>query len=109
MKCHKTARSLRHASLSTVTVTGLDGSPGTRVETVAAVWRHRPRSTLALRQPDDDCEQDAAPTYKRRFGFHPLGVWCDDTGEALAAMLRPGNAEANNAAAEFPHFRGHLD
>jgi hypothetical protein len=42
-------------------------------------------------------KQDAAPTYKRGFGFHPLGVWCDETGEALAAMLRPGNAGANHA------------
>jgi hypothetical protein len=43
-------------------------------------------------------KQDAAPTYKRGFGFHPLGVWCDETGEALASMLRPGNAGANTAA-----------
>ena len=43
-------------------------------------------------------KQDAAPTYKRGFGFHPLGVWCDETNEALAAMLRPGNAGANTAA-----------
>lgn len=43
-------------------------------------------------------KQDAVPTYKRGFGFHPLGVWCDETNEPLAAMLRPGNAGANNAA-----------
>jgi hypothetical protein len=43
-------------------------------------------------------KQDAAPTYKRGFGFHPLGVWCDETTEALAVMLRPGNAGANSAA-----------
>ena len=43
-------------------------------------------------------KQDATPTYKRGFGFHPLGVWCDETGEALAAMLRPGNAGADTAA-----------
>ncbi len=42
-------------------------------------------------------KQDAAPTYKRGFGFHPLGVWCDETTEALAGMLRPGNAGANTA------------
>ena len=41
-------------------------------------------------------KQDAAPTYKRGFGFHPFGVWCDETNELLAAMLRPGNAGANN-------------
>lgn len=43
-------------------------------------------------------KQDAKPTYKRGFGFHPLGVWCDETTEVLAAMLRPGNAGANAAA-----------
>lgn len=43
-------------------------------------------------------KQDAAPTYKRGFGFHPLGVWLDETAEPLAAILRPGNAGANDAA-----------
>ncbi|MGH9189864.1 MAG: IS1380 family transposase [Acidimicrobiales bacterium] len=43
-------------------------------------------------------KQDATPNYKKGFGFHPLGVWCDETNEALAAMLRPGNAGANTAA-----------
>ena len=45
-------------------------------------------------------KQGAAPTYKQGFGFHPLGVWLDrgdGTGEALAAILRPGNAGANTA------------
>jgi len=42
-------------------------------------------------------KQDAAPTYKKGFGFHPLGVWCDTTAEPLAAMLRPGNAGSNDA------------
>jgi len=42
-------------------------------------------------------KQDAAPTYKRGYGFHPLGAWCDTTGEPLAAMLRPGNAGSNDA------------
>ena len=41
-------------------------------------------------------KQDAAPDYKRGFGFHPLGMWCDTTGEPLAAMLRPGNAGSND-------------
>jgi hypothetical protein len=41
-------------------------------------------------------KQDAAATYKRGFGFHPFGVWCDETNELLAAMLRPGNAGANS-------------
>jgi hypothetical protein len=42
-------------------------------------------------------KQDAGSTYKRGFGFHPLGGWCDTTSEPLGAMLRPGNAGANDA------------
>jgi hypothetical protein len=42
-------------------------------------------------------KQDAAATYKKGFGFFPLGVWCDTTSEPLAAMLRPGNAGSNDA------------
>ena len=39
----------------------------------------------------------AAPTYKQGFGFHPLLVHLDETREALAGRLRPGNAGANTA------------
>jgi hypothetical protein len=42
-------------------------------------------------------KQDARPTYKKGYGFSPIGAWCDTTGEPLAAMLRPGNAGANDA------------
>jgi hypothetical protein len=43
-------------------------------------------------------KESAAPTFKGGFGYHPLLVWCDNTTECLAAMLRPGNAGANTAA-----------
>lgn len=43
-------------------------------------------------------KENAAATFKRTFGFHPLGVWCDNTFELLALQLRPGNAGANTAA-----------
>lgn len=43
-------------------------------------------------------KEEAAPNYKHGFGFHPLGAWLDNTGEALAAILRPGNAGANTAS-----------
>ena len=42
-------------------------------------------------------KQDATPTFKKGCGFFPLGVWCDTTGEPLAAMLRLGRAGANDA------------
>ena len=43
-------------------------------------------------------KEGAAPNRKHGFGFHPLGCWLDEPGEALAMMLRPGNAGANTAA-----------
>jgi len=41
-------------------------------------------------------KQDAASN-NRGYGFHPLGAWCDTTSEPVGAMLRPGNAGANDA------------
>ncbi len=43
-------------------------------------------------------KESARPTFKGGFGFHPIGVWCDNTTELLAIELRPGNAGANTAA-----------
>ena len=43
-------------------------------------------------------KQGAAPTYKRGFGHHPLLAFLDATGEALAGILRPGNAGSNTAS-----------
>ena len=43
----------------------------------------------------------AAGNYKHGYGFHPLGCWRDETGEPLAAILRPGNAGSNTAADHF--------
>jgi len=39
----------------------------------------------------------AAGTFKGGYGFHPMLAYADETGEALAGQLRPGNAGANNA------------
>ena len=33
-------------------------------------------------------KEQASPTLKRTFGFHPLGVWCDNTAKFLTAKLR---------------------
>ena len=43
-------------------------------------------------------KEQAAATYKGGFGFHPLLCFLDNTGEALAGLLRAGNAGANTAA-----------
>ena len=43
-------------------------------------------------------KEGAAGNYKGGFGFHPLLCCEATTGEALAGILRPGNAGANTAA-----------
>ena len=47
-------------------------------------------------------KQQAAPTWKKSYGFHPLMVFADHgsegSGEPLAFVLRPGNAGSNTAA-----------
>jgi hypothetical protein len=43
-------------------------------------------------------KQLAAGTYKGSWGHHPLMAWCDNTGESLALLLRPGNAGSNTTA-----------
>jgi Transposase DDE domain group 1 len=48
-----------------------------------------------------ECDTDkegAAAHRKGGFGFHPLHCFLDETGEHLAAILRPGNAGSNTAA-----------
>jgi len=37
-------------------------------------------------------KEGAAPTWKKGYGFHPLGAWAANTRECLAMLLRPGNA-----------------
>ncbi|MFJ6651098.1 transposase [Streptomyces sp. NPDC091290] len=61
--------------------------------------RHRSRRRPRNRHFD---EEDAAATWKKTYGHHPLTAFLDHgpggTGEPLAALLRPGNAGSNTAA-----------
>ena len=47
-------------------------------------------------------KEQASPTWKKTFGFHPMTAWADHgadgNGEPLALVLRPGNAGSNTAA-----------
>jgi hypothetical protein len=40
-------------------------------------------------------KQGAAATFKKGYGFHPLGAWCANTAECLDMLLRPGSAGSN--------------
>jgi hypothetical protein len=83
---------------------GLERLRIARAEARARVWRRggRPRravidldATLVIAHSDKD---GAAGNWKGGFGFHPMLAYLDGTEEALAGMLRPGNAGANTAA-----------
>jgi Transposase DDE domain group 1 len=49
-------------------------------------------ATLVTARSD---KEGAAATWKKGYGFHPLGAWCRNTRECLAMLLRPGNAGSN--------------
>ncbi len=85
-----------------------------RAEARAVAWRHRspvPADGLVPVDIDGSIvvahseKESAAATFKRTFGFHPLLAFVDHRpdgegggGEPLAAVLRPGSANANTAA-----------
>lgn len=62
------------------------------------LWLHFD-ATLLTAHSD---KENAAPTWKKGYGFHPLLCYLDredvSSGEALAGLLRPGNAGSNTAA-----------
>jgi hypothetical protein len=77
---------------------GLDAAVAAARETVWAAAGGFESLTIDFDATLVDAHSDkegAAATYKRGFGFHPLGCWLDETGELLAGMLRPGNAGSN--------------
>ena len=49
--------------------------------------------------PTRSNKQDAAPTYKRTFGHHPLLAMIVETDEVLTGLMRAGNAGSNTAEA----------
>ena len=79
----------------------------------ARAGAHAPNHAISAKQPlivDVDAtlvtahseKEQAAATYKRGFGFHPLCAFVDHgqsgTGEPVALLLRAGNAGSNTAA-----------
>lgn len=54
-------------------------------------------------------KEQARATFKGGFGFHPIGVWCDNTTELLAVTLRPGNAGSNHAGDHIDVLRRAVD
>ncbi len=96
-----------HRVLKSVDEQLLDGVRAARAAARSRVWEAGVRpDTITL---DIDAtlvtahseKEAAAGTYKHGYGFHPLCCYLDETGEALAAILRPGNAGSNTAEDHF--------
>jgi hypothetical protein len=86
-------RAARAAARSAAWTAGAAPTPGE--------WLHIDiDATLVIDHSDG--KQDAAPTWKKTFGHHPLLAFLDRPeiagGEALAGLMRAGNAGSNTAA-----------
>lgn len=51
----------------------------------------------------------AAGNFKGGFGFAPMMAYCDESSEALAGMLRPGNAGTHSASDQIAAAESALD
>jgi len=98
-------------SLATDAFEALAAIRTARAQARARVWEHAPvtgpdgwvvidlDATLVEAHSE---KEGAQPTFKRGFGFSPLLAFVDHgrgaTGECVGGLLRPGKANANNAA-----------
>jgi hypothetical protein len=82
----------------------LEAIRAARAEARARAWRRGARPRLVEIDLDASLltahseKEGAAGNHKGGFGFHPMLAFADRSREALAGMLRPGNAGANTAA-----------
>jgi len=84
---------------------------GRAAVTRAQVWRRMAATTgtamvvldidASLVQVHSENKAGTGPNYKGGFGFSPMFCFADATGEALAGLLRPGNAGANSVVDHF--------
>lgn len=73
-----------------------DGVPASRYAT------QNQRSTIVIDidasvVPVHSDKEEATPTLKKTFGYHPPLALCDNTGELLASLMLPGRAGSNTA------------
>ena len=100
-----------YRTIRAITPTVLGDLTARAAVTRAQMWRQMSATSgtatvvldidASLVQIHSENKVGTGPNYKGGFGFHPLLCFADATGEALAAMLRPGNAGANTVADHF--------
>jgi hypothetical protein len=91
----KAIRAARAAARERAWALAGDAAPGAAADPVVIDLD----ATIVLAHSE---KEQAAPTWKKTFGFHPMTAWADHgeggNGEPLAIVLRPGNAGSNTAA-----------
>jgi hypothetical protein len=97
---HSTASRLLHG-LGEQELAGIRAARRVARERAWAVGARPARVTLDFDAQLLEChteKEGGGPHRKGGYGFHPLHCFLDETGEHLAAVLRPGNAGSNTAA-----------
>lgn len=96
-----------HRVLKSVDAGLLEAIRAARAKALAKAWDAGARPEELILDIDASLliahseKEGAAGNYKGGFGFHPLLCYLAETGEPLAALLRPGNAAAHTAADHF--------
>jgi hypothetical protein len=96
-----------HRVLKSIDAGLLEAIRATRAKALAKAWDAGARPEELILDIDASLlaahseKEGAAGNYKGGFGFHPLLCYLAETGEPLAAILRPGNAAAHTAADHF--------
>ncbi len=96
-----------HRVLKSIDAELLEAIRAARAKALAKAWDAGARPEELILDIDASLlvahseKEGAAGNYKGGFGFHPLLCYLAETGEPLAALLRPGNAAAHTAADHF--------
>ncbi len=95
-----------YRTIRSIDASALEGVWEAMAETRAQVWRRSSAAAggapvvldldASLVDVHSENKEGTAANYKRGFGFSPMFCFADATGEALAGLLRPGNATANS-------------
>lgn len=101
------SESTAHRVIKSVDADRLEAIRAARAIARAAAWEAGARPSELIIDFDATLlsahseKEGAKGNYKGGFGFHPLLGYLDSSSEALAGLLRPGNAGSNTAADHF--------
>lgn len=101
------SESTAHRAIKSIDGEALEAIRASRAKALAKAWDAGARPKELILDIDASLltahseKEGAAGNYKGGFGFHPLLCYLAETGEPLAASLRPGNAAAHTAADHF--------